>query len=112
MATSFRLVYPHVNWKLKANYNHPAIRKDSAIIMTATEIDLSRPAEGSKTLGRPFIGDAQGPGISNICPHNPEGDSPNGGVEFIVWSGYQGGPIAIMVTVTVMDDIESFDIQG
>ena len=113
MARSIRLVYKQVKGRQRKNYNWAPIKLDSAVLITAAEFKPFTPEErrhfgGPKTAGRPHLGDAN-VYVTNIGPHGPEGS--DGGVEFYLHADADH-PIPVVVTITVFDDIESFEELG
>jgi hypothetical protein len=91
------------------NWNWSAINIDSAVIVTAAEYaDFVGSIAGFKTVGRPHLGAAR-VWVSNIGPHGgPGGEA--GGVEFLLHVDFDR-PLDVVVTVTVMDNIEDFFIN-
>lgn len=108
MARSIRLLYrAQEGDKLRRNFNWDAINLDSAVIITAAEFkpDFGGFGGGPKTLGRPHLGEAK-VHVDNIGPHGrPGGEA--GGVEFFL-GVYESDPVDVMVTITVLEDIEEF----
>jgi hypothetical protein len=95
--------------RTRHNHNWDAISQESAVIMTAAGWRFSGGVFGAD--GRPFLGDpGQEPNvyITNIGPHGrPGGEA--GGVEFLLHTE-SSSPIDVMITITVFDPVESFDI--
>jgi hypothetical protein len=106
MAQSTRFVLENQQGVSRHNFNFGAINIDSAVIVTAAEIaDFVGAISGFKTVGRPHLG-AASVWVSNIGPHGgPGGEA--GGVEFLLHVD-NPGPLRIMVTITVLETIESF----
>jgi hypothetical protein len=80
---------------------------DSAVIITAAEFSPvfgGLGGFGPKTLGRPNLG-AANVYVTNIGPHDPEGDT--GGVEFLLHVDWDS-PLDVIVTITVLEDIDEF----
>ena len=107
MARSIRILYRGVQGRVRRNFNWPPINKNSAVVITAAEYALAGGISG--TAGRPLLGEAN-VYVTNIGPHDPEGDS--GGVEFhlhVDWSS----PLDVIVTISVLEDVETpFPIVG
>lgn len=106
MARSIRVFYRAQQGTIRKNFNWDPIKLDSAVIVTAAEFT---PAFGEflnvpKTLGRPNLG-AANVYVTNVGPHGPEPDI--GGVEFLLHVDW-GSPLDVIVTITVLDDIEEF----
>ena len=109
MARSIRVLYRgQEGHKIRKNVNWPPINLDSAVIITAAEFTPQSPGTlgGSlKTLGRPHLGLANVV-VHNVGPHGrPGGEA--GGVEFFL-GVYESEPVDVMVTITVLEDIEEF----
>ncbi len=101
MARSNRYLYRGVQGRVRENVNWSPINKNSAVVITAAEYALDGGIAG--TAGRPRLGEAN-VYVTNIGPHNPEGG--DGGVEFhlhVDWSS----PLDVIVTITVLEDIET-----
>jgi hypothetical protein len=79
--------------------------KRSAVLITAAEWSFAGGIFGS-TEGRPNLGEAN-VYVTNIGPHDPEGGP--GGVEFHLHVDW-GSPLNVIVTISVLDDIEEFVI--
>jgi len=106
MARSIRILYRDVPDGFRPNFNWDAIHLDTPVIITAVEFKPQvGGVPGSKTAGRPWRGDANNVYVSNVGPHNPEGET--GGVEFCLHTNW-GNPINVIVTITALDDIEDF----
>jgi hypothetical protein len=105
VARSSRLLYRAVNGRIPANYNWDAIHANSAVVITAAEW---KAAGGivPPTVGRPYLG-AANVSVTNVGPHDPEGGT--GGVEFILNVDWPS-PLDVIVTITVFDDVEGFDV--
>ena len=84
------------------------INLDSAVIITAAEFthQFDGPFGGPKTLGRPNLGEAS-VYVTNVGPHGQAGVE-TGGVEFHLHQDFPQ-PLDVVVTITVLEDIESFD---
>ena len=106
MAQSIRVLYREQRGTLRKNFNWPPIKLDSAVIVTAAEFTphFGQLFSVTKTLGRPNLG-AANVYVTNIGPHGPEGD--NGGVEFLLHVDWDS-PLDVVVTITVLEDIEVF----
>lgn len=106
MARSIRILYRGQKGRLRKNFNWPPIKLDSAVIITAAEFtpQFGGLGGGPKTLGRPHLGDAN-VYVTNVGPHGSGGEA--GGVEFHLHVDF-GSPLDVVVTITVLDDIEQF----
>ncbi|MDQ2688529.1 MAG: hypothetical protein M3Y28_11760 [Armatimonadota bacterium] len=106
MAQSIRVLYRGQKGTSHMNFNWPPIKLDSAVIITAAEFTpvFGGLGGGPKTLGRPHLG-AANIFVTNIGPHGPEPDT--GGVEFLLHVDWDN-PLDVVVTITVLDDIEEF----
>jgi hypothetical protein len=104
MARSTRFILRGIQGRHRQNFNWQPIRQNSAVLITACEFQFAGGIFGS--AGRPHLGEAD-VWITNIGPHDPEGG--DGGVEFHVHTT-SATPIDVMVTVTVLDDVESTDV--
>lgn len=106
MARSIRILYRAQQGRLRKNFNWPPINLDSAVLITAAEFTpvFGGLGDGPKTLGRPLLGEAN-VYVTNVGPHGPEGGS--GGVEFHLHVDWDS-PLDVVVTITVLDDIEQF----
>jgi hypothetical protein len=102
MARSDRLILRGLQGKVRHNHNFAPIHQDSAVIITACEFRFAGGVFGSS--GRPLLNDAANVFVTNIGPHNPEGG--DGGVEFHIHAE-SPTPIDVMVTITVLEDVES-----
>jgi hypothetical protein len=102
---SHRYLYRGVQGRVRANIGDPRIHQNSAIVMTAAEYRLEGGVFG--LAGRPLLG-AANVYITNIGPHDPEG-GPDGGVEFFIQVDWPS-PLDVIVTYTVLEDIEGFDL--
>jgi hypothetical protein len=108
MARSIRVLYRgHNGQNIRKNFNWPAINLDSAVIVTAAEFTpaFDGPMGGPKTLGRPNLGLAP-VSVTNVGPHGDGGEA--GGVEFFLNVNWDT-PLDVIVTITVLDNIESFE---
>jgi hypothetical protein len=105
MAHSTRFIMRGVQGRVRRNQNFAPITQNSAVIITACQFHFSGGVFGG--AGRPFLGDAN-VSVSNIGPHNPEGGT--GGVEFHVHAD-SPTPIDVMVTITVLEDVESTTVE-
>jgi hypothetical protein len=103
MARSIRVLYRDVQGRVRQNFNWPPINKNSAIVITAAEWSFAGGIFGP-TAGRPNLGDAN-VYVTNIGPHDPEGG--DGGVEFHLHVDFDS-PLNVIVTISVLEDIEDF----
>lgn len=101
MARSVRLILRGVQGRVRHNHNFGPIHQNSAIIITACEFHFFGGVFGA--AGRPLLGEAN-VYVTNIGPHDPEGG--DGGVEFHIHADWPT-PIDVMVTITVLEDVES-----
>ncbi len=116
MSQSFRHVLHGVSGRVRANFNTPAIKSNTAVvIITAGEI--TRPDPGITPLFR----DAGDPGqnfrynlgaanvwVSNVSPHcNDHSQGEPGGVEYVLNVDFPT-PIDVAVTITVEDGFPVF----
>lgn len=103
MARSIRVFYDDQQGRVRKNVNWGPINKKSAVLITASEFFWPGGLGGLEDI-RPFLGEAN-ISVSNVGVHGPEGGT--GGVEFhlhVDWSS----PLDVMVTITVLDDIEEY----
>ena len=107
MARSIRILYRGVQGRVRQNFNWPAINLDSPVIITAAEFDTDFGGFGGgpKTIGRPHLGEAN-VYVTNVGPHGIQGGEA-GGVEFHLHVEH-GSPLDVIVTITVLEDIEHF----
>ena len=112
MSRSIRLFFKQVNGVVRANFNWPPINMHSAVLITAAEISSNSqffgsfrgdPAAALANL-RPNLG-AAGIWVSNVGAHGDGQEA--GGVEFLLHVDW-GSPLDVMVTITVLDDIEDY----
>jgi hypothetical protein len=107
MARSIRVLYRNVQGRVRRNFNWPPITQNSAVVITAAEWSFAGGLFGL-TVGRPNLG-AANVYVTNIGPHNPEGGS--GGVEFHLHVDWEA-PLNVIVTISVLEDIEDFVVIG
>ena len=107
MARSIRVLYQGQQGLLRKNFNWPPINLDSAVLVTAAEFSpaFGGFGGGPKTLGRPNLG-AANVYVTNVGPHGVEGVEA-GGVEFLLHVDWDS-PLDVIVTITVLEDIEEF----
>lgn len=110
MSQSIRVFYRQLKGVAHMNFNWPPISKHSAVLMTAAEVQSSpfgdfrgSPRDALANL-RSSLGDAS-VWVSNVGPHGDTAEA--GGVEFQLHVDW-GTPLDIMVTITVLDDIEDY----
>ncbi len=109
MARSQRFIFRNMQGRTRHNRNWDAISQESAVIITAAQWQFSGGIFGAD--GRPFLGEpGQEPNVyvTNIGPHGKPGGEA-GGVEFLLHTE-SNSPIDVMITVTVLDPVESFDV--
>ena len=106
MASSIRILYRGVQGRVRRNFNWTPINLDSPVIITAAELQpqFGGLGGGPKTVGRPHLGDAD-VYVTNVGPHGSGGEA--GGVEFHLHVDFPS-PLDVVVTITVLDDIEQF----
>lgn len=107
MARSIRVLFRGQQGRLRKNFNWPPINLDSAVVITAAEFapSFGGLGGGPKTLGRPHLGEAN-VYVTNVGPHGVAG-AEAGGVEFHLHVDF-GSPLDVVVTITVLEDIEDF----
>jgi hypothetical protein len=107
MARSIRILYRGQHGTIRKNFNWDPINLDSTVIITAAEFTpaFGGLGGGPKTLGRPNLGLAN-VYVTNVGPHGRAGVEA-GGVEFLLHVDWNS-PLDIVVTITVLDDIEQF----
>lgn len=111
MARSQRFIFRNMQGRTRHNRNWDAISQESAVIMTAAMWQFSGGVFG--TDGRPVLGD---PGhepnvyVTNIGPHGKPGGEA-GGVEFLLHTE-SNSPVDVMITITVLDPVEKFEVVG
>ncbi len=111
MARSIRLIFRNRQGRSRHNHNFDAISQESAVIMTAAQFQFFGGVFGA--AGRPILGEpGQEPNVyvTNIGPHGTPGGEA-GGVEFLLHAE-SSSPIDVMVTITVLDPVESLDVIG
>lgn len=105
MARSVRVFYSGIKGRVRKNFNWSPINRKSAVLITAAEFHWpSTPGFGGLEGIRPHLGSAN-IWVTNVGVHGPEGGS--GGVEFHLHVDWQH-PLNVMVTITVLDDIEQY----
>ncbi len=104
MARSTRFIRRGVQGRVRQNFNWEPIHQNSAVIITAAEFGFFGGIAGA--AGRPHLGDAD-VYVTNVGPHDPEGG--DGGVEFHIHADW-ATPIDVMVTITVLDDVENTQV--
>ncbi|PCN44465.1 hypothetical protein B9C88_09625 [Brevibacillus laterosporus] len=103
MARSIRVFYSNQQGVSRHNFNWPPINKKSAVLITAAEFFWPGGIGGLEDI-RPHLG-AASIWVSNVGVHGPEPGS--GGVEFLLHVDWPT-PLNVMVTITVLDDIEQY----
>jgi len=106
MARSTRFIIRNVQGRRRQNINFDPIKQDSAVLITASEFRFAGGVFGA--AGRPHLGEAN-VFVTNIGPHDPEPDV--GGVEFHIHAE-SANPIDVMVTITVLEDVEDVSVLG
>jgi hypothetical protein len=111
MARSQRVIFRNMQGRTRHNRNWDAISQESAVIITAAQWQFSGGIFGAD--GRPVLGQPeQEPNVyvTNIGPHGKPGGEA-GGVEFLLHTE-SNSPVDVMITFTVFDPVESFDVIG
>ena len=103
MARSIRLLYRGEQGRVRKNVNWAPITEKSAVLITAAEWKPTGGIFGALD-GRPHLGEAN-IWVSNVGPHDPEGGP--GGVEFHLHIDWPS-PLDVIVTISVLEDIEDF----
>ena len=106
MARSTRFIVRNVQGRLRMNHNFAPIKQNSAVVITAAEFRFAGGIFGA--AGRPHLGEAN-VFVTNVGPHDPEPDV--GGVEFHIHAE-SAAPIDVMVTITVLEDVENVTVLG
>jgi len=107
MARSTRFVLENQQGVNRHNFNWDAINIDSAVIVTAAEYgDWLGALAGVTTVGRPNLG-AASVWVSNVGPHGVA-NTEAGGVEFLLHTDWSS-PLRVMVTISVLENIEGFE---
>lgn len=106
MSRSIRILYRNQQGRSTKNFNWAPINKRSAVIITAAEWKPG--GDPFDSTGRPHLGHAN-IYVTNIGPHDPEGGT--GGVEFCLHVEWNH-PLHVQVTITVLDEIERFQVVG
>jgi hypothetical protein len=104
MARSLRIFYSGVKGTVRKNHNWPVISQKSPVIITAAEFFWPGGLGGLENI-RPSLGAAP-IWVSNVGPHGNGSEA--GGVEFLLHVDW-GSPLNVMVTITVLNDIEQYD---
>jgi hypothetical protein len=105
MARTIRVLYRGIQGRARMNFNWSPINLDSTVIITAAEFTFSGGTFGGpKTLGRPTLGEAN-VYVTNVGPHGAGVEA--GGVEFHLHVDWDS-PLDVIVTITVLEDIEEF----
>ena len=103
MARSVRVFYSGLQGRSRHNFNWGPINHKSAVIITAAEFHWPGGLGGLDGI-RPFLGQAN-VWVTNVGVHGAEGGA--GGVEFHIHVDWPS-PLNVMVTITVLDDIEEY----
>jgi hypothetical protein len=104
MARSIRVFYDNVQGTVRQNVNWDPINIKSAVVITAAEFFWPGGLGGLDII-RPSLGAAK-VWVSNVGAHGTAGGEA-GGVEFLLHAEWDS-PLDIMVTITVLDDIEQY----
>ncbi|MGA4986272.1 hypothetical protein ACPB9I_30040 [Streptomyces cellulosae] len=104
MARSLRIFYSGVKGTVRKNHNWPVISEKSAVIITAAEFFWPGGFGGLESI-RPSLGAAP-IWVSNVGAHGDGSEA--GGVEFLLHVDWDS-PLNVMVTITVLEDIEQYD---
>src|SRR5260370_1727293 len=111
MARSQRFILRNQQGRNRNNRNWDAISEESGVRGTAAQWEFFGGVVG--TDGRPFLGEpGQEPNVymTNTGPHGKPGGEA-AGVEFLLHAE-SNCLIDIMITITVFDPVESFDVVG
>ncbi|MBP0639107.1 hypothetical protein [Cupriavidus sp. AcVe19-6a] len=104
MARSIRVFYTNMQGVVRINFNWPPINIRSALLVTAAEWQSGPLGPMLDGTHRPLLGAAP-IWVSNVGAHGHGEEA--GGVEFLLHVDWHV-PLNIMVTITVLDDIEDF----
>ena len=104
MAQSTRFIRRGVQGRVRQNFNFAPIHQNSAVIITACEFGFFGGIAGA--AGRPLLGEAD-VFVTNVGPHDAEGG--DGGVEFHIHADFPT-PIDVMVTITVLEDVDATNV--
>jgi hypothetical protein len=104
MARSIRVFYDNVQGTVRRNFNWPPINIKSAVLITAAEWQSGPLGPSLDGSHRPFLGAAP-IWVTNVGAHGSGTEA--GGVEFLLHVQFNT-PLNVMVTITVLDDIEQF----
>ncbi|RWM92902.1 MAG: hypothetical protein EOR84_18930 [Mesorhizobium sp.] len=107
MARSIRIFYSNMRGVTRINFNWPAINIKSAVIIAAAEWQSGPLGPSLDGSHRPHLGAAP-IWVSNVGAHGLGDEA--GGVEFLLHVDWNT-PLNVMVTITVLDDIEDFHRQ-
>jgi hypothetical protein len=105
LARSIRVFYTNVQGTVRRNFNWPPINIKSAVLITAAEWQSGPLGPSLDGSHRPFLGAAP-MSVTNVGAHGSATEA--GGVEFLLHV-QSDTPLNVMVTITVLDDIEQFD---
>src|SRR5262245_43104829 len=103
MARSVRVFYSNLQGRTRHNFNWGPINKKSAVVVTAAEFHWPGGLGGLEDI-RPVLG-AANVWVTNVGVHGPEPGA--GGVEFHTHVDWPS-PLNVMVTITVLEDIEEY----
>ena len=104
MARSIRVFYTGQHGKgIRKNFNWPPINQKSAVLITAAEFQFPGGLGGLESI-RPNLG-AAAIWVTNVGAHGAGTEA--GGVEFLLNVDWPS-PLNVMVTITVLEDIEQF----
>lgn len=104
MARSIRVFYSNIQGVVRCNFNWPVINIKSAVIITAAEWASGPLGPNLDGTHRPLLGAAP-IWVSNVGAHGLGAEA--GGVEFLLHVDWNA-PLNVMVTITVLEDIEDF----
>jgi hypothetical protein len=105
MARSIRVFYSNQHGLgIRKNFNWPPISIKSAVLITAAEFHFPGGLGGLDSI-RPALGAAP-IWVTNVGAHGTAGGEA-GGVEFLLHVDFPS-PLNVMVTITVLDDIEQY----
>ncbi|MFG3229846.1 hypothetical protein ACGF07_34375 [Kitasatospora sp. NPDC048194] len=111
MTHSIRVLYQMPpTGRRRLNFNWWPIKKDSAVVVTSCQWHVDAEGQGNEyQAGKALLDDRTVTFVTNIGAHDPEGA--DGGVGFFLHTQSSDPHITdltIMVTISVLDDIEDF----
>jgi hypothetical protein len=106
MARSTSVFFQSQLGVIRKNHNWDAINLDSAVIVTAASSTFN-PSQSTKTQGRPLLDETASVYVTNVGPARWSRHGRGGGVEYLLHVD-GGSPQDVVVTITVVEDIESW----